>query len=324
MGTASMAPGRRLLVRPRPEKGESLLGYLSRLGELNGLVDIKWEASLTTGIHLGEISHETLTKLGSAIGLAPEELAELSYRSQPRPSSGKWLFMGRSFWYNDFRIGRSVVCTECLSEHHAAPAIWDLRLICACVRHQQWLIDSCPSCHTRLGWRRRSLLRCRCHYDLRRRDTPRFRPSKAVLAFTQALEDALRGDLSVGSTALGYEKDPIVFALVVFERAKRYVVNYPSEAEQVLPLSTSQHRLDMQSVACLAPVVINWPDALNAMLHRLISDPDRHVWGMFNSVDFRLRFTEAEIRVFRSIMGGKCVSDVIRIFLQQHPVQARG
>jgi len=62
---------------------------------------------------------------------------------------------------------RQSVCPDCLTENLFIPAQWELSFYRACARHRCKLFSSCPNCRRVLTWRRSSLSRCPCGYELR-------------------------------------------------------------------------------------------------------------------------------------------------------------
>ncbi|MGX0622082.1 TniQ protein [Cupriavidus metallidurans] len=290
----------RLLVRPTPAKGESLYGYLSRLAELNGLDGISWgvcsEGALSEA---GKTPDETVQYLEEAAGLSEADVLALSYRLSRNSASGCCCFMGRTMRSEYFRSGRSVVCLACLNEHHSAPALWDFRLITACVRHKQWLLDRCPTCKVMLSLHRRSLKRCPRGHELKWNRGSGPTPPDAVLEFTQTLEEELRGDLR---PAPGRSDDLVDIALTAFDRARKDISQGVGRLDLDASHMTATQHLDVLAVARIAPVVTNWPMPLFHLLRKeRWGEADRNAFGCPD-----IHYANAH-PIFERLLGGDIV-----------------
>ncbi|SOY78693.1 hypothetical protein CBM2599_A10291 [Cupriavidus taiwanensis] len=307
----------KLLVRPKPERGESLYGYLSRLAELNGLEGIGWEACPRGALTDAEETPDgTLRYLAEAVALSDADLLELSYRLESEPGSGSWRFMGRCIRMDYFRRRRSAVCLECLNEHHSAPALWDLRLITACVHHEQWLVDRCPTCKVALSLRRRNLKRCPRGHVLEANHGDVQAPTKSVLEFTQMLEDELRGDLRPPP---GRIDDLIELALSAFERSRKDVLKGGIPLELDSPHMTCTQRLDALAIAHMAPAVTNWPMPLFSLLREeRRSDVDRKCLGR-SEIHYANKYP-----IFRRLLGDDHVEKACAQFANLYRVDLAG
>lgn len=251
-------PGK-LLVRPRPYKGESLFSYVHRVGEMNGLTALSWAPSvLSKLVSFGTRSHRTHLLLAELVGIDPEELSSLTCRPRPTEVPHVVRFMNVDIPKKFFRRTRSAICVECLRERDATPAIRDLRLICACVRHRHWLIDTCSKCGCTLDWRREHLARCGCGNDLTRGVHKDFEPAESILIFTKKLEDRLRNDLPFAEGRAGGFRNfiaewPLSESFTLFQSAERYVRRYVG-GEMEVPHSTDNHRFDMAAVLIISQV----------------------------------------------------------------------
>ncbi|MGX6566899.1 TniQ family protein [Cupriavidus necator] len=251
----------KLLVRPRPYKGESLFSYVHRIGELNGLTALNWAPSvLSKLVSFGSRSHRPYLLLAELVGIDPEVLASTTCRPRATGLQHVVRFMNLDVPKKFFRRTRSAICVECLRERDAAPAVRDLRLICACVRHRRWLIDTCPKCGCTLDWRREHLTRCACGNDLTRGIQSDLEPPENVLIFTNALEDRLRNDLPFAEQCAGGFRHFITGWLVsesitLFQSAERYVRRYDG-GDMEIPRSTVNHRFDMAAVLTMSQILV--------------------------------------------------------------------
>lgn len=169
----------KLLVRPKPEEGESFIGHIVRLTELNGYDTPSWILSLSD-IDYMELqwnftfvfSHpDKLKKFASITDNQLSDLASLLYL--PADSRERLGFEGEYSFYGAF-LNRSIirphcpkVCPKCLKESGYARRVWDCSLVTACPIHACLLIDTCPKCRRRLKCVRKRLSVCSCECDWR-------------------------------------------------------------------------------------------------------------------------------------------------------------
>ncbi len=261
MATAKKLFPARLLVRPRPYKGESLFSYVHRVGEVNGLTALSWAPSvLSKLVSFGTQSHRPYLLLAELVGIDPEVLSSMTCRPRATGLPHVVRFMNVDIPKKLLRRTRSAICIECLRERDATPAVRDLRVICACVRHRHWLIDTCPKCSCTLDWRREYLIRCGCGNDLTRNDQSDLEPPENVLTFTKALEDRLRNDLPFAEECAGGFRHFMTGWLVsesitLFQSAERFVRRYDG-GEMEIPRSTVNHRFDMAAVLTMSQILV--------------------------------------------------------------------
>jgi len=85
----------------------------------------------------------------------------------PKFRTNRATLYGHTLHRLHFEFGFRRWCPDCLSEHGAHLAWWELRFVTACPRHRTALVDGC-SCGQRIAWRRRvPFLQCTCGEDLR-------------------------------------------------------------------------------------------------------------------------------------------------------------
>lgn len=175
----------KLLVRPMPEEGESFIGYIVRLTELNGYNTPSWILSLGD-IDYMELqwnftfvfSHpDKLKKFAEITGNQVSGLTSLLYL--PADSRERLGFEGEYDFYGAY-LNRSIirphcpkVCPKCLKESGYARRVWDCSLVTACPIHACMLIDTCPKCRRRIKCVRMRLSICSCGCDWREID-PQF------------------------------------------------------------------------------------------------------------------------------------------------------
>lgn len=164
-----------LLIDIRPHADESLLGYVHRLAEVNGLV--------------GRFSQKDVRS-----SACPEYLAMVKGNGA-HPS---WLpvytellgcaAQSTRLW--NFRHPR--YCPVCLEESLYWRASWDISLMTACSRHRLRLLDSCQNCGKSLSWDRHNAAYCSsCTHPLTLRASGEKMVAIEELWFVQELEHRL-------------------------------------------------------------------------------------------------------------------------------------
>nr|WP_295829966.1 TniQ family protein [uncultured Azospirillum sp.] len=158
----------RLPIRVRPERDESLLGLMVRTGAVNGF------GSPDPVVHAYVLSNHDLPALATSVSAIPllsrllaldeSAIAVLSYAG---PDGGSRL-LGHPVHPHFISARRRKVCPRCLDESGYHRALWDMALMTICPDHRLRLVERCPACGSRLGWRVPSPCACRCGYDLRR------------------------------------------------------------------------------------------------------------------------------------------------------------
>jgi len=152
----------KLLVRPKPEKGESFIGYVVRLTELNGYDTPSWILSLC-GIDYMELQWKFTFVFSLSDKL--RNLAELTENPITNLTSLLYLPTGSrerygiedEYNFNGAFLNRSIIrphcpkiCPKCLKESAYARRVWDCSLVTACPIHECKLIDVCPKCKSRI------------------------------------------------------------------------------------------------------------------------------------------------------------------------------
>src|SRR5712692_8365890 len=172
----------RLLLRPKPDKGESFIGYLVRLTELNGYETPSWILSLS-GIDYMELqwkftfifSHsDRLKKLAELTENTLPALLSLLYspssETKRRGIEDEYNFYGAFLNRSIVRPHCPKVCPACLNESGYARSVWDCSLVTACPIHECLLIDNCPECQGAIRCLRNKLSVCSCGCDWREVD----------------------------------------------------------------------------------------------------------------------------------------------------------
>ncbi len=169
----------KLLVRPKPEKGESFIGYLVRLTEVNAYDTPSWILSLSD-IDYMELQWTfsflfgKLKKLDKLAHLSENELSDLNALiyvptklPQGNTTEHEYDFYGASLNRSIIRPHSPKVCPKCLAEFGYCFRIWDCSLVTACPVHSCIFFDACPKCNRRIRCIRNSLAMCDCGCDWR-------------------------------------------------------------------------------------------------------------------------------------------------------------
>ena len=169
-------------MRPKPEKGESFIGYLVRLTELNGYDTPSWILSLA-GIDYMDLQWTFSFVFGKSKGLEElaritdntvDDLKELVYppttSSQGKIADHEYDFFGASLNRSIIRPHQPKICPKCLAEFGYCFLIWDCSLVTACPTHQCLLLDKCPKCRRQIRAIRKSVSTCACGCDWREID----------------------------------------------------------------------------------------------------------------------------------------------------------
>jgi hypothetical protein len=148
------------VLKLRPKVGESLLGYIHRLGIRNGHDLPHWtKADIALKPTTYSLTQQNLEKLSIVSGRPVEELAAM--QSPPFTKRGRrTTFMGWSIPDAAIERGLSRLCPVCISEDPFHRQIWNLRIATACPVHGAALIDKCPVCREPLHWGRLDVFRC--------------------------------------------------------------------------------------------------------------------------------------------------------------------
>ncbi|ARP00900.1 hypothetical protein K08M3_40600 [Vibrio alginolyticus] len=147
---------RRLPCRPRPQLGESLAGYTTRLASVNCWTSAKGLAKdmcCKPFAILLRNSDKLRQELDSLTGHS-DELYVCDTRHPLLLRDNE-----RSFKYVTLLKPR--ICPDCISEHGIHYAVWQIAGLGYCEKHQYKLIHRCPACLHDLEWNE-ALLENKC------------------------------------------------------------------------------------------------------------------------------------------------------------------
>ena len=153
--------GRRLSVGAAPRADESLPGFAMRLAARARFASADKLAAMAGLRQPGSaVTDADLSTLAELAGTTEASLAALAYRPTVRLAHQDFLggVVSREF----IRLDTRRFCPACLAQslHHRAR--WDLALMTACHEHGVRLVERCPRCNKRVGWRNPAMGRCGC------------------------------------------------------------------------------------------------------------------------------------------------------------------
>jgi len=276
----------RLLVRPAPLKGESLRGFLLRVGERNGCGNSMNLFSALTGRESTRymVSDQALDNIAQALALS---------RPVAKDVTSQCRFFGHTISVNHLRSHHPAVCPDCLAQQQAISGLWDLRAVCVCPHHGKWLIDRCPACDESLKWNRTSVANCQCGFDLR---TVRTKPAPPdVLALTALLHEMVLDDLpTFAEQSLGYPEDVRQVPLNELLGLCRYVADVLVPAHRII----QRERVDgsetfskhSQAAVLMARILKAWPDEMSLVLADLSSSDGEDAPTVLSAKEFNARY----------------------------------
>jgi len=156
-----------LVITPSPLAGESILGFILRVSELNGYASpMKLLHYAGMDDNEARSARPPLDKLAPIFGKSQEELktAGLDNMSQSR---GRYLeVMGHSIPSMFTSCKHASLCLECVQENGFIEGYYEIKYAIACPKHKVKTIRYCPGCQNTLSWHRLGLTKCKCGVDL--------------------------------------------------------------------------------------------------------------------------------------------------------------
>lgn len=263
----------RLLIRPRPMKGESLRGYLLYLGQEN-------ELGSSLLIQLGDSpskgTEKILSEITSWTAIEANELPEVWCTNKKGAGLGHWVW-GLPLPLPSVRLTQCAVCPKCLEACPRTRGEWEVKAFCVCPDHGCFLIDKCQGCKQAISWDRSKVVYCRCGFDLRRADSsPATRDSMALCSL---ISSRYRG-LSTGDifSEVGFPKElhkqslPMLVAAIASLNWMRSS-NFSHWIGGKYKTNASKHFLDQSaSLMYAAQRLTMWP----SIFLKTLEDATRH------------------------------------------------
>lgn len=154
---------KRLAVRPVPVQGESLTGYLLRLGKLNCIFQPS-EVMAVLGVrqssHVAKgWSQPAFGDLFNALEGRLERPVRPYLKQFERLDGLRWQ-RDWSRMVKDVRMGYPRICTQCVAETGILDWRWSMAFTSTCPKHSSLLTAKCPNCKKALKWSGSLLLGC--------------------------------------------------------------------------------------------------------------------------------------------------------------------
>ncbi len=294
MATADPSKAVRLLVRPSPFKGESLRGYLHRVGECNGLGSGIQVFRDVTGNNFKSknVSDLELELIAHSLGLTQSQIEMMGYQAVAQDAQCKCVFFGHKIAAAHLRGSNVAICPSCLDEQNAISGLWDIRAVNACPHHGNWLVSTCPSCGQSINWDRRHISSCECGFDLRKTETIPAPPEalmQAGLIYQRVMRDLsfyVDETMDCPDWALDLPLNQLLSTI-------RYVENvlapwFPFKRDIC---EDKAHRRQYETATLFAEIIKDWPNGFFTVLKEYSDSRDLGAViaaGKFNSIYSRL------------------------------------
>jgi hypothetical protein len=255
----------KLVVTPKPQHGESYMGFVLRTAEANGYPSIN-----TVLRHAGMTENEMrsarppLEKLAPLYGRTVEDFAVLG---ETRTANGRFLpLMNQPLPAIYLRSKHARVCPECVRDHGHIQAFWEMRHAVACPAHGRMALSQCPQCHRPIDWWRRGLTTCSCGHDFAHHCGEKV-ANAAVLVLLEAMQDKLMSN-ALNEGALRYAGFPVeamngmslATLLGILDRLENFLL--PAENDQ----SSSPEWLALEIAAGLFSA---WPTGFHRYMEQV-------------------------------------------------------
>jgi AraC-like DNA-binding protein len=265
---------RSLVFSAIPQEGESFIGYLIRLTDVNHYDTSSWIlqlANLRERLHKVSLAFDdrlNLTPLAHLTGVEEAKLKNLQYRPSTtrRQKYGEYFVLAAPAPRIAIRAHRPKVCTKCLIQYGYIRKIWDLAPVTVCPLHQCLLIDECPNCARPLPFTRGKVSICRCEYDWRK--APVIKVNGPELEVTNRVHSLCDLPGQNAKAAFDFPDNPLNklklkdLFLALFFVASQYRLNTHLKSKRVLivKFGGNLRNADIHSLLSRAALVFhNWP-----------------------------------------------------------------
>lgn len=142
-----------LPVHPRHKPLESLTGYVTRLGEVNGITTVTAFASLVFPLHQRQVVYAMADLLPASL----DDFSMATRCSTPELVAATFYHVARKFgrttsptWLGRFLSGLLAptlrYCPDCLADGGYRSLVWRFATVRGCTRHGRYLLDRCGYC----------------------------------------------------------------------------------------------------------------------------------------------------------------------------------
>lgn len=254
-----------LLIRPAPMEGESLRGYLLRLGEANGLESALLREALR---FYSAGNRSVLVALAALCGCEVAQLPQ-TWTSQSKGLRQKTWVYGVPLPPAMVRIERCAVCPQCLRARVGVRAEWEIDALCVCPDHGCHLINVCPCCKRPIQWCRPGVAVCKCGFDLCH--APQSKATPEAIALSTLISDRLRGfAVTAAPQSLGFHKDLMGMNLNVLLQTIGYIGLLHSEhcTKGAAVSASSARTQQIKKSTSVAHSLTDWPTNFRTALRQ--------------------------------------------------------
>lgn len=243
-----------------PLHGESLVGFLRRLANLNAFSHVA-EFYSHIGLPYGRPMLEDLPGLAETLGVDEASLCAIAPRTQPCDPALEWRFQ---------RSQIDPVCPSCMAEGKPWRQHWRHSFVSACDVHKILLLDQCPRCKTTFSTTVGGLKSCECGLPFETMVAPHATEFEAWVA--QLLARAPQAQDGVGSFGPWSDDAPSDFASFLFFLASNeQKTRSGKEGKTSLPVTISDTRMFL---AQAEPWLRSWPRGFLGKLAQRLSEGD--------------------------------------------------
>lgn len=253
MGNTLIQKNYQLPQKLSPFNDEGPNGYLMRLADAN-LLTIKDLKNIGIGYNLEQLK---------SFGLLDQEIVDNKLK-QNLAQINSWRESGKTI----LNEKHARCCPKCLDEIGYWRLEWEILFNDVCHHHQIWLIDECGSCHKKLNWQRRELLRCECGADIRQEKCNLSSAPKSMIELSRVLSQKLGSSSEQVNSMLPLAKTNIEQS----QRLIRYLGNYMNQVTGKNPLKMidAGDLNNSWNVTSLAAEMLNkWPESFHESLTKL-------------------------------------------------------
>jgi hypothetical protein len=186
-----------LLFQNNMQAEESLMGYVLRLSNMNGLHGNYWIYKLLGRDRLQRFKREDVPALSRIFGESNPKLDNAMSRKRFIDGQFFYEIHGHVFSKSYFiRPAHPQLCPLCLMDTNYASSLWDISLYSVCTTHHCELLDQCPKCHKRIQWNRPLLLTCNCGHPWHERLSSTLNNTDPALLFANLIHHHFNDSLS--------------------------------------------------------------------------------------------------------------------------------
>ena len=268
---------RLLMSRPPAFFDESPRSYLIRLSEANGYPNSQPLIQL-----LGEVPQYVVTSgwdygsLKSVLGSAAALPEGFGYRRSGMQVRECAQLMGHQIHTRHLGLKKSRICVQCVKELGYVPIASDLKAFLACQKHGLMLLKTCPSCDSRIQFRRPGLLVCTCGANLG--EAEQEVAPVSLTAMSEILDAILRRTSE--NVVLAYELGMPVEQLLKLDLGVllKVIVGMASAIKSMSEwLGVRRHFSQLvEAIPDAATALTQWPHRFHGLCKAWQERPDKH------------------------------------------------